>query len=43
MYPSFVEELFDKIIEFNLAITKKLCRFPVDAFHFGDDWVNSMA
>ncbi len=38
MYPSFVEELFDKIIEFNLAITKKMCPFPVDAFHFGDDW-----
>jgi uroporphyrinogen decarboxylase len=38
MYPSFVEELFDKIIEFNLVITKRLCQFQVDAFHFGDDW-----
>ncbi|MGB2868083.1 MAG: uroporphyrinogen decarboxylase family protein [Bacteroidota bacterium] len=36
--PSFVEELFDRIIEFNLAITKRLCQFPIDAFHYGDDW-----
>lgn len=36
--PLFVEELFDKIIEFNLVITKSLCKFPIDAFHFGDDW-----
>lgn len=36
--PSFIEELFDRIVEFNLAITKRLCRFPIDAFHFGDDW-----
>jgi uroporphyrinogen decarboxylase len=36
--PSFVEELFDKIIEFNISITERLCRFPIDAFHFGDDW-----
>jgi len=38
MNPLFVEELFDKIIEFNLVITKRLCQFPIDAFHFGDDW-----
>ena len=36
--PLFIEELFDRIIDFNLAIIKRLCRFPVDAFHFGDDW-----
>jgi uroporphyrinogen decarboxylase len=36
--PSFVEELFDRICEFNLVITKRLCQFPIDAFHFGDDW-----
>jgi len=36
--PLFIEELFDRIIDFNLVITKRLCRFPVDAFHFGDDW-----
>jgi uroporphyrinogen decarboxylase len=35
---SFVEELFDAITEFDLAITKRLCQFPIDAFHFGDDW-----
>jgi uroporphyrinogen decarboxylase len=38
MNQSFIEELFDKIIDFNLAITKRLCRFPIDAFHYGDDW-----
>jgi uroporphyrinogen decarboxylase len=38
MNPVFVEELFDRIIEFNLVITKRLCQFPIDAFHFGDDW-----
>jgi uroporphyrinogen decarboxylase len=38
MNPLFVEELFDKITEFNLLITKRLCKFPIDAFHFGDDW-----
>ena len=35
---SFIEELFDKIIDFNLTITKRLCQFPIDAFHYGDDW-----
>ena len=35
---SFVEELFDEILEFNILITKRLCNFPIDAFHFGDDW-----
>lgn len=34
----FVEELFDRITEFNLVITKRLCHFPIDAFHYGDDW-----
>ncbi len=36
--PLFIDELFDRIIDFNLVITKRLCQFPVDAFHFGDDW-----
>lgn len=36
--PVFVEELFEKITCFNLAVTRRLCQFPVDAFHFGDDW-----
>ena len=35
---AFVEEMFDRIIEFNLAVIKRLCQFPIDAFHFGDDW-----
>lgn len=36
--PVFVEELLDAILEFDLAVTRRLCQFPVDAFHFGDDW-----
>ncbi len=36
--PFFVEELFDRICDFNMVITKRLCQFPIDAFHFGDDW-----
>ena len=36
--PIFIEELFDRIFVFNLVISKRLCRFPVNAFHFGDDW-----
>jgi uroporphyrinogen decarboxylase len=36
--PDFVEEMFDRIIDFNLVVTRRLCRFPIDAFHFGDDW-----
>jgi uroporphyrinogen decarboxylase len=36
--PAFIEELFDKITDFNLTITRKLCTYPIDAFHFGDDW-----
>jgi uroporphyrinogen decarboxylase len=27
----FIEELFDKIIDFNLTITKRLCQFPIMA------------
>ena len=36
--PAFIEELFERITEFNLSVTKRLCQFPADAFHFGDDW-----
>ncbi len=36
--PSFAEELLDAILEFDLVVTKRMCQFPVDAFHFGDDW-----
>ena len=36
--PSFIEELFDRIIGFKLAIALRLCRYPIDAFHYRDDW-----
>jgi uroporphyrinogen decarboxylase len=35
---AFVEELFDRIVDFNIKITKRLCKFDIDAFHYGDDW-----
>jgi len=38
MNQPFIEEIFDRIIEFNLVIIKRMCRYPIDAFHIGDDW-----
>lgn len=35
---SFVHDLLDRILEFNLALIDHVCRFPVDAMMFGDDW-----
>ena len=34
----FVEELLDRITEYNLAVVDRLAEFPLDAIHFGDDW-----
>jgi uroporphyrinogen decarboxylase len=36
--PSFVDELFDSITEFNLRVMKNLRQFSIDAIQFGDDW-----
>lgn len=36
--PSFVQDLFDTITEFNLRIIKNLSQFSIDAVQFGDDW-----
>lgn len=38
MYPAFVEELFDHIVEYNKAVSKIVMEYPVDAIFFGDDW-----
>ncbi|PIV52212.1 MAG: uroporphyrinogen decarboxylase [Elusimicrobia bacterium CG_4_10_14_0_8_um_filter_37_32] len=36
--PSFVEELLDKIVEYNLGIIEQATKFDIDACYFGDDW-----
>lgn len=34
----FVDAFLDRILEFNLGVIEEGAKFPVDAFHFGDDW-----
>jgi len=36
--PAFVEALFEKITDWNLAVIDHLCEHPIDAVHTGDDW-----
>ena len=36
--PPFVEALFEKITEWNLCMIDRMCEFPLDAIHTGDDW-----
>lgn len=36
--PEFVEELLERIVEFNLAVIDEACRFDIDGFYTGDDW-----
>ena len=36
--PDFAEALLDRITDFNLAIVDEALKFPIDGFHFGDDW-----
>ena len=36
--PEFVEELLDRIVEFNLAIVDGCLEYDIDALLFGDDW-----
>lgn len=38
LYPDFVEELLDRITEFNLRVLDNLRPFAIDAIFFGDDW-----
>lgn len=42
-HPSFVDELFRRICEFNLAVMKNLSQFPIDGIYFGDDWGSQRA
>jgi len=34
----FVQELFDKILEYNLTIVNEALKFDIDGFYFGDDY-----
>ncbi|MCP4643914.1 MAG: hypothetical protein GY851_25955 [bacterium] len=36
--PDVAHRLFDRILEFNLAIIEHACGYDVDAMMFGDDW-----
>lgn len=40
LYPDFCKELFGKIADFNIAVTRNVvARYPeVDGIYFGDDW-----
>jgi len=38
LYPDFVEELLDRILDYNLAILRHALEFPFDGCRFGDDW-----
>lgn len=35
---AFVEALFERITDWNLAVIDHMCEFPFDAIHTGDDW-----
>lgn len=36
--PRFVDELLDRLVEFNLGILEEVLRWPIDGVLFGDDW-----
>ena len=36
--PEFVDELLDRIVEYNLKVVDIACEYPIDCIFFGDDW-----
>jgi uroporphyrinogen decarboxylase len=36
--PEFIEELLDRIVEYNMAVMDIVMEYPIDAIFFGDDW-----
>lgn len=36
--PSFVFELLERIVEYNLSVLKIVMEYPIDGIFFGDDW-----
>jgi len=37
-HPEFVEELFTRIADYNIAMVRKAVTYDIDAVYFGDDW-----
>ena len=38
LYPDFVRELFESIVDYNIAQLQRACTWDIDAVYFGDDW-----
>lgn len=38
MEPEFTQELFDRIVEYNLKVVDIVAEYPIDCIFFGDDW-----
>ena len=36
--PEFVDELLDRIVEYNLKVVDIVSQYPIDCVFFGDDW-----
>jgi uroporphyrinogen decarboxylase len=36
--PGFVDELLDRILEYDLAVTRRALSYDIDGMRFGDDW-----
>lgn len=36
--PSFVDELFHTIADYNITHLREACKYDIDAVYFGDDW-----
>jgi uroporphyrinogen decarboxylase len=35
---NYIQQLFDGVLNYNLQIITNVCRYAIDAVHFGDDW-----
>ena len=35
---AFVDELLDRIVDYNLRVVDIVCQYPIDCVFFGDDW-----
>jgi uroporphyrinogen decarboxylase len=38
LHPRFVDDLLDKILEYNLSVIDHLLQYDIDCVRFGDDW-----
>ncbi|NLG48513.1 MAG: uroporphyrinogen decarboxylase [Chloroflexi bacterium] len=38
LHPRFVDDLLDKILEFNLKVLDQVVQYDLDCIRFGDDW-----